>query len=90
MDKRDKLDNYPVLTQSGRFFPSWISASYRKFKLEEALKIAGQDPCRPKEGTKELKQELRKYQLFISQFLDYKSIYRTILLFHGLGSIICV
>lgn len=88
MSKPDQLDTYISLTQSGRLFPSFISANFKQYKLEEALKQPNNDPCSPKEREhmKELKLELRKYQLFVSQFLDYRSIYKTILLYHGLGS----
>lgn len=40
-----------------------------------------EDPCNRK-----LKLELRNYQLFISKYLDYRSPYKDILLYHGLGS----
>lgn len=88
MSKQDKLDNYISLTQSGRLFPSFVSKNYKAYKLDEMLKRSNEDPCSPKEREhmKELKLELRKYQLFISQFMDYRSIYKSLLLYHGLGS----
>lgn len=33
-----------------------------------------------------MKLELRSYQLFLSKYLDYRSIYHDILIYHGLGS----
>lgn len=87
MSASDKPDSYLSLTQSGKLFPSWINLNYKKFKLDSMFKKAGEDPCRPsKTDTGELKEDLRKYQLFVSQFLDYRSIYKSVLLFHGLGS----
>ena len=35
---------------------------------------------------KQTKLQLRKYQEFISQILDYKSPHREMLLYHGLGT----
>lgn len=88
MSKPDKTDAYINLTQNGRLMPSWVSYNFKKYKLDDMLKRSGEDPCGPtdKDHTKELKQDLRKYQLFVSQFLDYRSTYKGILLYHGLGS----
>ncbi|ARF11794.1 hypothetical protein Klosneuvirus_2_230 [Klosneuvirus KNV1] len=90
MSNTDKLDNYISLSQSGRLFPSFIAKNFKQYKLDEMLKrnSGDDDPCSPKEREhmKELKLELRKYQLFVSQFMDYRSIYKGILLYHGLGS----
>ena len=71
---------YPYLETDGRLFPSWILANFKKYKLEKVFNI--------KEGStkKTVKNELRKYQDFISVYLDYKSPFRDILLYHGLGS----
>lgn len=88
MSKHDKMDTSIVLTQNGKMFPSYINKNFKAYKLDEVFKRTDEDPCKPKtnEHTKELKQELRKYQLFVSRFMDYRSIYKGILLFHGLGS----
>ena len=42
----------------------------------------GEDPCNRKEG----KQEARKYQMFLTKYLDYNSPFRDVLIYHGLGS----
>lgn len=77
---------YVDLKINGRMFPSFIMANFKKYKLEEVFKRAGEDPCNIKTTTGELKKELRKYQLFVSKYLDFRSPYRDILLYHGLGS----
>jgi superfamily II DNA or RNA helicase len=67
---------------NGRMFPTWVMANFKKYKLPPIIIKEGEDPC----ITSENKLELRKYQLFISKFMDYKSIYKDILLYHGMGS----
>ena len=66
---------------NGRLFPSWILKNFKRYKLPEVFRKDGEDPCSVKE-----KLELRKYQEFVGQYLDYKSPYRDILVYHGLGS----
>lgn len=77
---KQKKNQYVDLKVNGRLFPSWILANFKKFKLEEIVKSDG-DPCNEK-----LEFELRKYQLFVGQYLDFRSPYHDILLYHGLGS----
>lgn len=89
----DKSGKYIDLKINGRLFPSWVMANFKKYKLDEVFKRVGEDPCNikeKKEGDKDvsLKLELRKYQLFLSSFLDFRSPYREILVFHGLGEIL--
>jgi hypothetical protein len=86
-DRHDKLTQFIDLKINGRMLPSWVGFNYKKYKLEEILKKPGTDPCGKKTDSGEMKLELRKYQLFVSQFLDYRSIYRSILIYGGLGSI---
>jgi hypothetical protein len=66
---------------NGRLFPSWVLANFKKYKLPEVIRKDDEDPCFTK-----TKLELKTYQLFISKYLDYKSPYRDILIYHGLGS----
>lgn len=66
---------------NGRMFPLWILANFKEYKLPEVLQGDTTDKCSDK---RELK--LEKYQLFISKFLDYNSIYSNILIYHGLGT----
>jgi len=72
---------YPNLKINGRLFPIWILKNYSKYKLPEIIRKDDEDPCQIK-----TKLELRKYQKFIGEYLDYKSPYHDILLYHGLGS----
>ena len=72
---------YPNLKINGRLFPIWILKNFAKYKLPEIIRKDDEDPCQIK-----TKLELRKYQEFIGAYLDYKSPYHDILLYHGLGS----
>lgn len=68
------------LSINGRMFPTWIMTNFKKYKLDQIF--AGKDdPCSGKtvEG-------FRKYQVFVSRFLDYRSPFKDILIYHGLGS----
>ena len=75
-------NNYVDLRVTGRLFPSWILLNFKKYKLEDALNISDEDPCKQKQ----VKLGLRKFQEFVSTYLDYRSPYKEILLYHGLGS----
>lgn len=72
---------YPNFKINGRLFPVWILKNFAKYKLPEIIRKDDEDPCQIK-----TKLELRKYQEFIGSYLDYKSPYHDILLYHGLGS----
>lgn len=80
----DKGSKYIDFKINGRLFPAWVMKNFKKYKLEEVFKKTGDDPCNVKTDDG-VKGDLRKYQLFLSTFLDYKSPYRTQLVFHGLG-----
>ena len=77
-------NTYPDLKINGRLFPLWILKNFKKYKLDPIIKKEGEDPCNMtnSSGIK----ELRKYQQFIGSYLDYRSPYRDILIYHGLGS----
>lgn len=75
-----KRDKYVDLKINGRLFPTYILANFKSYKLPEVLKT-DEDPC-----SKQTKAELRKYQLFLSKYLDYNSPYKNILIYHGVGS----
>ena len=75
------MSNYIDLNKNGRLFPSWILFNFKEFKLPKNIIKEGEDPCKIK-----TKLELRQYQKFISSYLDYRSPYKEILLYHGLGS----
>lgn len=79
-DLKDK-NVYPNLRINGRIFPVWILKNFSKYKLPEIIRKDDEDPCQIK-----TKLELRKYQEFIGAYLDYRSPYHDILIYHGLGS----
>ena len=78
MSKTDFLN----LEVNGRLFPSWVLQNFKKYYLEEIKRAVGSDPC----AVAEEKQTLRKYQEFVSKFMDYRSPYKSVMLYHGLGS----
>ena len=81
MSNNRKNDKYIDLKISGKLFPSWILANFKKYKLPEVITKGDEDPCSIR-----VKEELREYQKFISAYIDYNSPYRDILIYHGLGS----
>ena len=83
MDDDSKEKNvYPNLKINGRIFPIWILKNFAKYKLPEIIRKDDEDPCQQVKT----KLELRKYQEFAGAYLDFKSPYHDILLYHGLGS----
>lgn len=84
-DRYDKGAKYIDLRTTGRLFPSWINLNFKKYKLEEMLKRGDDDPCKPKSDG-EIRNDLRKYQLFLSDYMDFRSPYNSVLIYHGLGS----
>lgn len=72
---------YVDLKINGRLFPSWVMKNFKAYKLPEVVTQGDTDPCSIR-----IKEGLRKYQEFVGKFLDYRSPYRDILLYHGLGS----
>jgi len=76
-------DKYVDLKVNGRLFPTWVMANFKKYKLPPIIRADGEDPCQMKSGEK---MELRKYQLFVSKYLDYKSSFKDVLIYHGMGS----
>ena len=76
--------NYIDFKVNGRLFPLWILYNFKKYKLKPIVKIPGEDPCNISD--KDEIFELREYQKFIGSYLDYRSPYHDILLYHGLGS----
>lgn len=78
MSSTNKTINLEV---NGRLFPSWVLKNFKKFTLPEIVRKAGEDPCNEK-----LKKELTPYQRFLGQFLNYRSPFSDMLVFHGVGS----
>jgi len=75
---------YPNFKINGRLFPLWILKNFKKYKLDPIIKKEGEDPCNM--STPSGLKELRKYQQFIGAYLDYRSPYHDILVYHGLGA----
>jgi superfamily II DNA or RNA helicase len=73
-------NKYVDMKINGRLFPSWILANFKKYKLPDIVRD-DTDPC-----AKKTKEELRSYQKYLSDFMDYNSPYHDILIYHGLGS----
>jgi superfamily II DNA or RNA helicase len=69
------------LETNGRLFPSWLLLNFKKYELPEILRREGDDPCNEK-----IVKELTTYQQFLGQYLNYRSPFRDVLIFHGLGS----
>lgn len=81
----DKTPKYIDLKINGRLFPSWVNLNFKKYKLEEFFLKPGEDPCQQRTDKGEIKLELRKYQKFIGEYLDFRSPYNSILLYMGTG-----
>jgi hypothetical protein len=83
-DSYNDVDGGIDLTTNGRLFPTWAATHFKRFKLPEIMRDPDEDPCAAtgKNGG----FELRKYQQFIAQYLNYKSKHRGLLLYSGLGS----
>ena len=75
---KDKNMNLEI---NGRIFPSWVLLNFKKYQLPEIIRKEGEDPCNEK-----FKKEVTMYQAFLGQFLNYRSPFKDILVYHGLGS----
>jgi superfamily II DNA or RNA helicase len=70
-----------VLEENGRIFPLWIMQNFKKYLLPEIVRKEGEDPC-----DEHIKNELTSYQEFVGKYLDYRSPFKDILVYHGVGS----
>lgn len=73
---------YLNMTTEGTLFPLWIMENFKNFKLPEILK--SDDPCNVIDTVD--RDKFKLYQTFLAKYLDYNSIFKTILIYHGLGS----
>lgn len=78
----NKNKYYDLTNFGGRLFPTWILKNYRKYVLKKIEKNKNEDPC----NTNINKDSLREYQTFLSAYLNYESPYRSILVYHSMGS----
>jgi len=76
-------NKYVDLKVNGRLFPSWVLKNFKEFKLQTVFRN-DIDPCSI--TTHNGKKEYKKYQLFLSKFLDYNGPYHNILIYHGVGT----
>jgi len=81
MSYNKSQNKYIDFKTNGKLFPSWIIKNFKKYKLPEIFRSDTDDACN--RGTK---FEIKKYQQFIGAFLDYKSPYHDLLLYHNIGS----
>jgi len=72
-------NKYIDLTTNGKLFPSWILKNFEKYYIPELKKKDGEDPC--KDPTR-----IRLYQEFLVKYMDFRSPYKSILVYHGMGS----
>ena len=77
----DKKYNEISLEENGRLFPQWIMMNFKKYVLPEIIRKEGEDPC-----NETISNELTLYQKFLGSYLDYRSPFRDLLVYHGLGS----
>ena len=70
------------LEQNGRIFPNWIMKNFKKYVLPEIVRKEGEDPCNEKVE----KDKVTTYQEFIGKYLDYRSPFREMLVYHGVGA----
>lgn len=77
-------DNYIDLKVNGRLFPTWVLHNFKKYKLPPIVRDNNDDPCNAPKSLDS--NELRLYQQFLASYLDYRSPFHDILIYHGLGS----
>lgn len=70
------------LEQNGRIFPNWIMKNFKKYVLPEIVRKEGEDPCRDTGAT----DKVTTYQEFIGKYLDYRSPFKEMLVYHGVGA----
>jgi SNF2 family DNA or RNA helicase len=70
------------LEVNGRVFPSWIMKNFKRYVLPEIIRKEGDDPC----NEPMQKDKLTVYQDFIGNYLDYRSPFKDLLVYHGVGA----
>lgn len=80
-----KQNKYIDLKINGRLFPSWLLSNFKRYKLPELIKDPNVDPCN-RTGSIAIKKEFKNHQVFLSKYLDFRSPFKDILLYHGLGT----
>lgn len=80
-DTREVKEARLNLEINGRLFPSWLLLNFKDYEIPEILRKEGDDPC-----NETIVKELTVYQKFLGQFLNYRSPFKDVLVYHGLGS----
>ena len=70
------------LEQNGRLFPNWVMKNFKKFILPEIIRKEGEDPC----NETIIANKLTIYQEFIGEYLNYRSPFKDMLIYHGVGA----
>ena len=70
-----------ILDENGRIFPLWIMKNFKKYVLPEIIRSADEDPC-----NEEFINDFTLYQKFVGSYLDYRSPFKDLLVYHGVGS----
>ena len=70
------------LEQNGRLFPNWLMKNFKKFILPEIITKEGEDPC----NEPIIADKLTVYQQFIGEYLNYRSPFKDMLIYHGVGA----
>jgi superfamily II DNA or RNA helicase len=84
MDETEIKQRKINLKINGRLFPSYIDKNFKEYELEEEIRDLTIDRCNL--DTKKEKKELKKYQEFVSKYMDNNTNNQSILLYHGLGT----
>jgi superfamily II DNA or RNA helicase len=80
-ESREFKESTLNLEINGRLFPSWLLLNFKNYEIPEILRKEGDDPC-----NETIVKELTVYQKFLGQFLNYRSPFKDVLVYHGLGS----
>lgn len=70
------------LEQNGRILPSWIMKNFKKYVIPEIQRKPGDDPCNEQLD----ENKLTTYQEFVGQYLNYRSPFKDLLVYHGVGA----
>lgn len=71
---------------NGNLFPLWILKNFKKYKLPPFIYDSESDLCVVDKKNEKIVKQLKAYQEFISAYLNPKTGFRDILIYHGLGS----
>lgn len=71
----------------GTKFPDWVSWHFKRFQLPEPEPISkNTDPCKSDKNENNKSITFRKHQQLVAQYLSLNTPFRSLLVYHGLGS----